>query len=97
MAELVWTQEAATWLEEIYRYIARDDSAAGQRVVKGIFDKAQLLREFPRLGYHYRAELDGEVRVLVYGRYRIAYLLNRDDTVVILGIFHGALDIERYL
>lgn len=97
MGQIRWTQEAAIWIEDIFTYIAQDDPAAARRVVKGIYDKAQLLRDFPRLGYQYRVEPEGEVRVLLYGRYRIAYLLNGDETVEILGVFHGALDLDRYL
>ena len=40
MAEIRWTEEAATWLEDIYKYIAQDDQNAALRVVKGIYDKA---------------------------------------------------------
>lgn len=36
------------------------------------------------------------MRILLYGHYRIAYLV-KDDGVEILGVFHGALDIERLL
>ena len=32
-----------------------------------------MLREFPDIGYHYRSGEDGEVRILLYGHYRIAY------------------------
>lgn len=97
MAEIRWTQEAATWLEDIYKYIAQDDPTAAHRVVTGIYDRAQILQDFSRLGYLYRDESDGEVRVLLYGHYRIAYLLKSGDSVEILGVFHGALDIDRYL
>jgi len=97
MAEIRWTEEAATWLEDICRFIAQDDPNAAHRVVKGIYDKTQVLRDFPRLGYQYRTESEGEIRVLLYGHYRIAYLLRSDDTAEILGVFHGALDIDRYL
>jgi toxin ParE1/3/4 len=37
------------------------------------------------------------VRVLLYGHYRIAYVVKPAGDVDILGVFHGALDIERYL
>jgi toxin ParE1/3/4 len=37
------------------------------------------------------------IRILLYGHYRIAYLLKPDDNIDILGVFHGALDLERYL
>jgi len=36
------------------------------------------------------------VRILLYGHYRIAYLVKDDGNVDILGVFHGALDITRY-
>ena len=97
MAEIRWTEEAATWLEDIYNYIAQDDPDAASRVVNGIYQKAQVLRDFPRIGYHHRSEPDGEVRVLLYGHYRIAYLLRSEEVAEILGNFHGALDIDRYL
>jgi toxin ParE1/3/4 len=35
--------------------------------------------------------------MLLYGHYRIAYLLKPDDNIDILGVFHGALDLGRYL
>jgi toxin ParE1/3/4 len=33
---------------------------------------------------------------LLYGHYRIAYLIKDDGNIDILGVFHGALDIGRY-
>jgi plasmid stabilization system protein ParE len=36
------------------------------------------------------------VRILLYGHYRIAYLVRPNGAVDILGVFHGALDIGRY-
>jgi hypothetical protein len=36
MARLNWTQEAETWLRDIYEYIAQDNPVAAARVVEGI-------------------------------------------------------------
>lgn len=36
------------------------------------------------------------VRTILYGHYRIAYLVKDDGNIDILGVFHGALDITRY-
>lgn len=96
MAEIRWSHEAEQWLREIYDYIAQDNPTAAGKVVSGIYDKAQLLSDFPKIGYKYREEPEGEVRILLYGHYRIAYIIT-DDFVDILGVFHGALKIERYL
>jgi plasmid stabilization system protein ParE len=34
--------------------------------------------------------------ILLYGHYRIAYLVKDDRNVDIFGVFHGSLDITRY-
>ena len=97
MVEIRWTIEAEVWLRDIYDYIAHDNPSAAVRVVDGIYEKAQLLMEHPEIGYKYRSESEGEIRILLYGHYRIAYLLAGDKSIDILGIFHGALEIDRYL
>ena len=96
MAEIRWTEESLRWLEDIHDYISQDSPNAAQRVVSAIYEKAQILKEFPEIGYLYRKDNDVTVRVLLYGHYRIAYSLRTTKTVTILGIFHGSLDITRY-
>lgn len=96
MAEINWTRESEIWLQDIYNYIAADDPEAAARTVTAIFEKAQLLKNHPRLGYKYEPEQSRDVRILLYEHYRIAYLIRPDGDVDIIGVFHGALDIERY-
>lgn len=96
MAKLRWTREAEQWLKDIHDYIAAENPAAAQKVIGGIYDKSQLLREFPELGHKYRAEPEGDIRILLYGHYRIVYLIRDEGIIDILGVFHGALHIERY-
>ncbi len=69
---------------------------AGAEVMNGIYESAQQLTEFPELGYRYHGARH-QVRILLYGHYRIAYLIKTDGNIDILGVFHGALDIDRYL
>jgi len=58
----------------------------------------QVLAKFPAAGQLYRREPEGDIRITVYGHYRIAYLHRATAHVVeILGVFHGAMDISRYL
>lgn len=97
MAELRWTEEAEQWLKDIHEYIARDNPVAAGKVIAAIYAKAQLLRTFPEIGQRYRSEPEGDIRVILYGHYRIVYLLRSGaHNIDILGVFHGALDIERY-
>lgn len=94
MAELTWTHEALLWLRDIHDYIAADEPNAALRTVEGIFARAQDLRLFPSMGYRYPGSRR-DVRILLYGHYRIAYTVDGSD-VTILGVFHGALDLDRY-
>jgi plasmid stabilization system protein ParE len=95
MAEISWTDEAQRWLNDIFEYIAADNRDAAARTVQGIYDRVQDLRRFPQLGARYSAS-SRHVRILLYGHYRITYLIKDDGNIDILGVFHGALDITKY-
>ncbi len=98
MAELRWSAEALDWLENIHRYIAQDSPVAAVKVIDGIVAKAALLVDFPGIGTRLRSEPEGDVRMILYGHYRIAYLHRGDSAIIdIIGVFHGALDIDRYI
>lgn len=95
MAEIVWTAEAQRWLEDIYQFIAADNPDAAARVVSDIYQRAQVLKQHPQLGYCYTPSRR-DVRILLYGHYRIAYLVKAEGNIDVLGVFHAALDISRY-
>jgi plasmid stabilization system protein ParE len=97
MVKVKWTKEAESWLREIHDYIAQDNPAAALRTVQRIYQKAELLEDFPEIGYVYRKQKPYPIRILLYGHYRIAYVIKPGSEIDILGVFHGALDIDRYL
>ena len=97
MAEINWTSESEIWLKDIYDYIANDNPEAANRVVEGISGEVQLLRKFPELGHRYDRHTGQHIRILLYGHYRIAYLIKSDGDIDILGVFHGGMEIDRYL
>jgi plasmid stabilization system protein ParE len=74
MAQIVWTLEAERWLSDIYDYIAGDNPVAAMETVQGIYDRAQMLADFPKSGSRYWAS-SRHVRILLYGHYRITYLV----------------------
>ncbi len=96
MGTITWTNEAQRWLEDIFEYIAVDDRNAASQVVNNIYERAQVLKDHPEIGYRYRVSVR-HVRILLYGHYRITYLVKDSGDVEILGVFHGALDISKYL
>ena len=97
MVNINWTDEASYWLKDIHDYIAQDNQKIAKKVVNEIFSKTQILSSFPKIGYLYKDDANNEIRVLLYGHYRIAYLIKDTETIDIVGVFHGALAIERYL
>ncbi len=97
MAELTWTAEAQRWLRDIHNFIAQDNPAAATRTVETLYRKTEILREFPESGYRYWQRPDQNIRILLHGHYRIAYVMKTSGAIDILGVFHGALSIDRYL
>ena len=95
MAEIKWTEESLRWLEDIYEYVSIDDPSAASRILQGIYDRTQDVLAFPEIGYRYTPSTR-HIRILLYGHYRIAYLVKNDRDIDILGVFHSALDIARY-
>ena len=97
MATVVWTQEAERWLLKIHDYIALDSPVNAFNVVQSIYQRAQILKEFPQLGQAYRSASGRELRILLWGHYRIVYRLMSDGPVHIIGVFHGAMKLENYV
>ena len=97
MVNINWTNEAEFWLKDIHDYIAQDNTRIAKKVVNEIYQKVQILKSFSQIGYPYENDEDKEIRVLLYGHYRIAYLIKDKNSIDILGVFHGSLAIEKYL
>ena len=96
MARVEWTAEAEAWVREIYNHIAAENPDAAERVAEGLYVRAEQLQVHPESGYRY-ARSDRHIRILLYDHYRIAYRVTEERNVRILGVYHGALDITRYL
>ena len=97
MGEIIWTKEAERWLKDIHDFIALDKPIAAKKVVEGIYNKVQILKRLPESGYRYDKFPEFHIRILLFGHYRIAYLISDEGIVYILGIYHGALDIDKYI
>lgn len=97
MAEIIWTDEAARRLEAVHAYIAEDNASAAGKVVSEIYEKVQHLADHPRLGQRYEPIHDREIREILYGHYRIPYEVATSDLIVVLGVFHSAMELGRYL
>jgi toxin ParE1/3/4 len=97
LATIVWTEEAERWLRKIHDYIARDKPAAAFSVVESIYRRTQILADFPQLGHSHKSASGRQVRILLWGHYRIVYLQFSADELHVLGVFHGAMEMDQYL
>jgi plasmid stabilization system protein ParE len=95
VAEVVWTAEAERSLRAVHDFIALDSPVNAFNVVQAIYARAQILSQFPLLGYAYRSPSGRDTRILLWGHYRIVYMA-RGDLLHILGVFHGAMELKRY-
>jgi plasmid stabilization system protein ParE len=60
--EVVWTEQAASDLEEITRYLAQANPAAAERIAQAIVDQASLVRTVPLMGAIYPSGSAGRHR-----------------------------------
>lgn len=93
MGQVTWTPGAQNDLNGIFRYISRNNEVAAARVVRGITEYSLTLETFPELGRRY-GDSRGNVRLLIYRIYRIAYVVQADGDVLILGVYHPSQNIN---
>jgi plasmid stabilization system protein ParE len=63
----------------------KDNPTAAVRTVLAIYERTEILRQFPEMGYRYSTHSDKHIRILLFGHYRIAYLIKPDHDIDILG------------
>lgn len=79
--KVVFAPQAYARLEEIVRFIARDDPAAAIRLGDYLLDRAQSLADFPELGTPYRKR--PHVR-------RLLRLRSGEKVIEIMDFWHSA-------
>ena len=88
---LNWTESALLDLEEIVRYIARDDPVAAQRIGEGIIGSVEQLRTFPKSGRIVPETNEECLREVLYSPYRIVYeIRDQDPSISIVRVWHAA-------
>jgi addiction module RelE/StbE family toxin len=89
MAQINWTSQALQDLELIADFIGRDTSSFAQIIVDRVFESVERLEDFPRSGRIVPEINQENIREIIWGSYRIVYLL-RQEEVFILTVFHGS-------
>ena len=96
MAQVIWTEPALIDLHEIIRYVASDSVAYAERLGTRLVEAPRRLTAFPRCGRIVPEFQDEQIRELVYGAYRIIYLIKR-QSCYITAVVHGSRDVLRHV
>jgi len=96
VAKVRWTAQALDDLDSVCAYIARDAPHYALLFASDIFEAADHLAQFPRLGRIVPEVARDDVRELVVGNYRLIYRIFHNQ-VEILTVHHGARRLEPFL
>jgi toxin ParE1/3/4 len=89
--KIVWTEPAVQNLQDATAYISRDNLEAAVRFGNELFQHVEVLNTFPHIGPVYPRGSNGNVREIVFRKYRIFYRVNENQKAVeILAVWHGA-------
>jgi toxin ParE1/3/4 len=89
VAEVKWTSNALSDLNQIGEHIAKDSPYYAHITVQRVFVSAEILRTFPELGRIVPEKAEETVRELIEGNYRVIYEYQQ-DTCWILTVHHSA-------
>lgn len=90
MAVLNWTERSVNDLRKIGDYIAIDSRKYALILVKRIREKAQILKQHPKLGRIVPEKNDINIREIIFGNYRIIYKVVHENRVDVLTVYHSA-------
>jgi toxin ParE1/3/4 len=85
--------DAAIDLKSIYKYVARDNRAAADRLVGELKQALRLLGSQPLIG-EVRSELAADLRSFCVGNYVVLYRLAHYG-IEVVRVIHSARDIGR--
>ena len=92
--KIKWSPRAASNLEEICNYIAKDSEYYSILFARKITNRVKAIPQFPKSGRIVSEYKDENLREKIYGNYRIVYRL-KGDIVEIVAICHGARSLDR--
>lgn len=96
MAKVIWTEPALDDLHNIIEHIAKDSFAYAERFGIRVVESPRRLTQFPYCGRIVSEFGEENIRELIYGSYRVVYLV-KEKVCYVVAIIHGSRDILRHL
>jgi len=90
MVEIKWTDFAIENLNAIGDYIEKDSFRYAEIVVNSLFNATDILEQNPLAGRIVPEFNNRNIRELIWGNYRIVYIVLNDNRIDILTVHHSA-------
>lgn len=97
MSEYVLGSDAVLDLEDIWEYIAADNSEAADRWLAKLFDAFEEIARMPGIGHRRKDLTNYPVLFWTVGSYQIIYRTKPGQPIEIVAVTHGARDVPRFL
>jgi toxin ParE1/3/4 len=88
MVEVIWTQRATEEITSIAEYLEQYSALYASSIVKKLYGKVGVLRQFPKLGRIIPEMQEEKYRELIEGNYRIMYEMLDDEMILIQRVMH---------
>lgn len=94
MVKIVWTEQSAFDLKDIFDYISKDSKRYAEEQIRRIKSKTTILKTQPESGRIVPELGVLQIRELIEGNYRIVYRILSYELIEILTIHHTSRDFE---
>ena len=94
MGKIVWTSSSLRDLQQIHEYISEDSMFYADRFVTKLYERVNILEDFPLTGRMVPEKEDESIRELIEGNYRIFYKVEKRNNISILRVHHSARNIQ---
>jgi toxin ParE1/3/4 len=96
MVKINWSRKSTRDLENIYKYIAKNSLFFANKTRQKLYQRTQILKDFPEIG-KIVPEFELEpIRELIEGNYRIIYKISNPNLIEIVTIWHSSRDLRNF-
>lgn len=88
MVEVIWTERATKEITNIAEYLEQYSALYASSIVKKLYSKVGVLKQFPKLGRIIPEIQEEKYRELIEGNYRIMYEMLDDEMILIQRVMH---------
>ena len=81
--KIVWSPLSFERLEDIYEFIAKEDSSVANKLIKRIFLRVESLSKYPERGRKVPEVNRNEIREIFEAEYRIIYKIEPKKIIVL--------------